>query len=215
LDTITISIVKEALEAVDEDIESRVAVYNEVVRLAAEMVGLPHPCLSPRLIPGELVEANDYNPNVVAPPELKLLKHSIRRDGVTMAVVVAPNPKKKGATIVVDGFHRTTVVKEEPDIRESLKGYVPVVHLEKGVADLMASTVRHNMARGTHQVELSAKLITLLTKHHWEDDRIGEELGMEKDAVLRMKQVSGLADAFADKEFSEAWEVAEEPETTP
>lgn len=211
----TISIVKEALAAVGEDVDSRVEVYNEVVRLAAEMVGLPHPCLSPRLIPGDLVRGNEYNPNVVAPPEMRLLKHSIRRDGVTMAVVVAPDPEKEGGKVVVDGFHRTTVVKHEPDIRDSLKGYVPVVHLDKGVADLMASTVRHNMARGTHQVELSAQLVTALTRHAWTNKRIGEELGMEPDEVLRMKQVAGLADAFADKDFSEAWEIAEESAVQP
>ena len=183
--------VKLALTFTGNDLSEAVEVYNAVVGAAAEMVGLPHPCLSPRLVPSEEVRGNTYNPNKVAPPEMRLLAHSIRRDGVTMAVVVAPDPENEGGSIVVDGFHRTTVVKEDQEIRESLKGYLPVVRLDKEVADLMASTVRHNMARGSHQVELSAQLVTALTKHHWSDERIGEEIGMDPDEVLRMKQITG------------------------
>jgi ParB-like chromosome segregation protein Spo0J len=201
-----ISAVKAALSSVEGDTAARVEIYNAVVEAAADLVGLPHPCLSPRLVPSDEVRGNTYNPNKVAPPEMRLLAHSIRRDGITMAVVVAPDPEKKGGSVVVDGFHRTTVAKEDPQIRESLQGYVPVVHLDKDVADLMASTVRHNMARGSHQVELSAKLVTALTKHHWSDDQIGEEIGMDPDEVLRMKQITGLADAFANQDFSDAWE---------
>ncbi|MAH47880.1 chromosome partitioning protein ParB [Candidatus Pacearchaeota archaeon] len=190
------------------DLKGRVEQYNRAVQEAASLIpeiAGKHPALCPQLVPLQSVKGNEYNPNKVAPPEMRLLQHSISRDGLTMAVVVAPDPSSEGC-VVVDGFHRTTIAKTNSGVRESLRGYLPVVKLDKGVADLMASTVRHNMARGSHQVELSAKLVGTLTKHHWTNERIGEELGMDPDEVLRMKQVTGLASIFADKEFSEAWE---------
>jgi len=194
---------------VTRSLEDRVAAYNCMVREAAELIpeiAAGHPALTPQLVPLDTVRGNEYNPNRVAPPEMRLLCHSILRDGVTMAVVVAPDPESPGRVVVVDGFHRTTVVKGTPEVRDSLQGYLPVVRLEHDTANLMASTVRHNMARGAHMVELSAQLVATLTKHHWTNERIGEELGMDPDEVLRMKQVTGLAEAFADQAFSEAWE---------
>lgn len=188
-------------------LEERVARYNQMVAEAAALLPeFGHPALRPQLVPANTVRGNDYNPNKVAPPEMKLLRHSIRRDGITMAIVVSPDPEEKGRFVVVDGFHRTTVSKTDPAVAAGLHGYLPVVNLDKPVEELMASTVRHNMARGAHQVELTAKLVAALTKHTWTDERIGEELGMDPDEVLRLKQVTGLAEAFGDREFSEAWE---------
>ena len=109
--------------------------------------------------------------------------------------------------VVVDGFHRRQVAKTDVQIRESLGGYLPVVRLDKSIEDRITSTVRHNMARGTHQVELTARLVTLLRNHSWTNERIGTELGMEPDEVLRLKQMQGLAEAFADREFSRAWDM--------
>lgn len=189
-------------------LEDRVKAYNEAVKAAAALVpeiSERHPCLIPQLVPLSTVRGNEYNPNKVAPPEMRLLVHSIRQDGLTMPVVTAPAPEGEGL-VVVDGFHRTTVAKQEKEICESLCGFLPVVSLDKDTPNLMAATVRHNMARGAHVVELSAKLVTALHKHTWSDERIGEEIGMDPDEVLRMKQVTGLAAAFADEEFSKAWE---------
>lgn len=144
--------------------------------------------------------------NKVAPPEMKLLKLSIRKDGLTMPVVVCDSPSdKKHPYVVVDGFHRTSVVQHEKDVNDSLCGYVPVSRLNKSIEDRITATVRHNMARGTHQVELSAKLVTMLKKHNWTNARIGMELGMDADEVLRLKQITGLAEAFKDEEFSKSW----------
>lgn len=190
--------------AKDDDIDTRVAHYNRLVRLAAAHVNLPHPALGVQLVPVDSVSGNNYNPNKVAPPEMRLLQLSIQKDGVTMPVVVADDPA--GGSVVVDGFHRTTVVKTTKAVRESLYGYIPVVRLNKNIEDRITSTVRHNMARGTHQVELSAKLVTALKKHNWTNERIGMELGMDPDEVLRLKQITGLAEAFADHAFSKAWE---------
>jgi ParB-like chromosome segregation protein Spo0J len=197
---------KAQLEASAGDpIEVRVARYNALVAMAATHVNLPHPSLSPQLVPVERVQGNDYNPNKVAPPEMRLLKLSISKDGLTMPIVVCDD-YEGDKLIVVDGFHRTTVVQHSPEIRDSLEGYMPVVKLNKAIEDRISSTVRHNMARGSHQVELTAKLVTALKNHNWTNARIGLELGMDPDEVLRLKQITGLAEAFADKEFSRAWE---------
>lgn len=185
-------------------VEERVAIYNALTRELAALVGFPHPVLAPQLVPADEVKANDYNPNKVAPPERQLLKLSMRRDGVTMAVVVADN-SELGCT-VVDGFHRTDTIKNDRELRESLHGYIPVVKLNKDLENRIASTVRHNMARGSHLTELSSKLVLMLRDHNWSDTRIGKELGMQPDEVLRLKQITGLADAFADRDFSRAWE---------
>ena len=159
-----------------------------------------------QFIDRELVKPNDYNPNKVAPPEMKLLKLSIRKDGITMPVVVCDTPEnRKKPYTVVDGFHRTTVIQHDKEINASLHGYAPVSRLNKSLEDRITSTVRHNMARGTHQVELSAKLVTMLKKHNWTNARIGMELGMDADEVLRLKQITGLAEAFKDEEFSKSW----------
>ena len=185
-------------------IEERVAAYNRMVNEAADLLGIDHPVLRPQLVPLDQVEGNDYNPNKVAPPEMKLLRLSIEKDGLTMPVVVSP--KDGGGYVVVDGFHRTTTVKGAEKIRDSLCGYLPVTMLNKPLDDRITATVRHNMARGSHQVELSANLLTILTRHHWTNERIAKELGMDSDEVLRLKQIKGLAEAFKDKEFSMAWE---------
>ena len=195
-----------ALGAASGDaVDDRVARYNALVAMAAEHVHLPHPALGMQLVPVDTVQGNNYNPNKVAPPEMRLLQLSIAKDGITMPVVVADD-SESGNYTVVDGFHRTTVVKTVKTVRDSLAGYMPVVKLNKSIQDRITSTVRHNMARGTHQVELSAKLVTALKKHNWTNERIGMELGMDPDEVLRLKQITGLAEAFADKEFSMAWE---------
>lgn len=185
--------------------DERVEIFNKVGEMLSDLIDLPHPVTRVKLVPIDKVQGNDYNPNRVAPPEMKLLELSIKKDGFTMPVVVA-NDDETGGYVVVDGFHRTTVVKKSKEISESLNGYLPVVPLNKNIEDRITATVRHNIARGSHQVELTAKLVTALKKHHWTNERIGRELGMDPDEVLRLKQITGLAEAFADKEFSRSWE---------
>lgn len=186
--------------------EEKVRIYNEITQQLYDFLGLEHPALNVQLVPIDCVKGNDYNPNKVAPPEMRLLELSIRKDGLTMPVVVATE-KRDDNWIVVDGFHRTAVCKNVRDIKEGLKGHMPVTHLNKTIESRVASTVRHNMARGTHQVELSAKLVAFLKRNDWSNQRIGEELGMDPDEVLRLKQITGLAEAFQDKEFSRSWEL--------
>lgn len=187
-------------------IDEKVKIYNELSQQLYDWLGLEHPVLNIQLVKVEEVEGNDYNPNKVAPPEMTLLNLSILKDGLTMPVVVADQDKKKQPYVVVDGFHRTTTVKKNRKIYESLSGYLPVSKLNKSIEERITSTVRHNMARGTHQVELSAKLVAMLKKHNWTNARIGMELGMDADEVLRLKQITGLAELFKDKQFSNSWE---------
>lgn len=195
---------EQALKTEKGDLDRRVAIYNRIVALASAYLDMPHPATCPQLVPVDDVRGNDYNPNKVAPPEMQLLRLSLLKDGFTMPVVVAGDRK---GYVVVDGFHRRQLAKTDAQIRKSLGGYLPVVRLDKSIEDRITSTVRHNMARGSHQVELTARLVTLLRRHNWTNERIGKELGMDPDEVLRLKQMQGLAEVFADREFSRAWVV--------
>jgi len=154
-------------------------------------------------VKNDTVFANDYNPNTVAPPEMELLRLSIEADGYTQPIVTMGGE-------VIDGFHRHRVGKECPEIQAAILGYLPVVQIRDDrtdKSDRMASTIRHNRARGKHKVEAMSDIVIELTRRNWSDERIAKNLGMEADEVLRLKQISGLAEMFNDREFSEAWEV--------
>lgn len=151
------------------------------------------------------VHGNSYNPNSVAPPEMKLLEHSILSDGYTQPIVTWPN----NGIEVVDGFHRHRVGKESEPVRARIHGYLPIVTInpnQQDMNDRMASTIRHNRARGAHKVESMSEIVVELKRRFWNDERIAKELGMEPDEVLRLQQITGLGALFADEEFSEAWE---------
>ena len=153
----------------------------------------------------ETVQANDYNPNAVAPPEMELLRLSIENDGYTQPIVAYENLIHE----VVDGFHRSRCGKEYESIKARVNGFLPVVCINNsrtGKADRIASTIRHNRARGKHAVSIMSDIVVDLRKRNWTDEKISKELGMDKDEVLRLYQVSGLTEMFADKEFSQAWE---------
>lgn len=160
-------------------------------------------------VPVIRVHANDYNPNTVAPPEMRLLEHSIVEDGYTQPIVVHPD---EDALVVVDGFHRNRVGRESSAVHQRVRGHLPVTRIREGRGGddaRRASTVRHNRARGVHGVESMTDLVAYLAKKGWDDTKIGRELGMDADEVLRFRQVSGLAELFRDQEFSQAWEIDE------
>ncbi|EAY0104288.1 hypothetical protein BW450_19895 [Salmonella enterica] len=155
---------------------------------------------------GEVV-ANDYNPNVMAAGERKLLQRSLQEDGFTQPVVVSED---KGQYLVVDGFHRQLLGKRESVAGKRLNGWLPVTCINperKGQAERIASTIRHNRARGKHQIASMSDIVRDLTRLGWTDERIGQELGMDRDEVLRLKQISGLAELFEGEDFSTAWTV--------
>lgn len=169
-----------------------------------------HPVDMVTWVPIEQVVANDYNPNSVAPPEMELLHTSIAADGYTQPIVTND---EAGTKVVVDGFHRNRVGREYPDVAESLHGYLPVVQIRSSAqdrGDRMASTIRHNRARGKHSVVKMTDIVLELKRRNWSDAKIGKQLGMDDDEVLRLSQIGGLADAFSDRSFSTAWEVADD-----
>lgn len=156
------------------------------------------------------VIANDYNPNAVAPPEMKLLQHSIREDGYTQPIVTM---QEQASFTVIDGFHRNRVGKECDDIKNRICGYLPIVKINpdrEGRTDRIAATIRHNRARGKHKIDAMSEIVLELSRRNWSDEKIAKELGMDADEVLRLKQITGLAEMFADEEFSEAWEPSHE-----
>lgn len=163
-------------------------------------------------VPIEKIEPNTYNPNSVAPTELKLLYDSIRQDGYTMPIVCYFD-KEKDKYIIVDGFHRYRIMRDYPDIYEREKGMLPVSVINKSLDNRMASTIRHNRARGTHNVDLMSNIIRELHEIGRSDAWIAKHLGMDRDEILRLKQITGLAALFKDVEFGKAWLPVEREES--
>lgn len=159
----------------------------------------------------ENVVANDYNPNKVAPPEMELLEVSILNDGYTQPIVTWENPDKE-AIEVIDGFHRNRVGKESKIVKQRVMGFLPVVNIRKEQSDKndrIASTIRHNRARGKHQVDAMSEIVIELKNRNWSNSRIAKQLGMDEEEILRLCQISGLEHLFSDRDFSRAW-VAED-----
>jgi hypothetical protein len=168
-----------------------------------------HPVDFVKWVPADTVAANDYNPNSVAPPEMELLRLSIAADGYTQPIVTNLEDETR---VVIDGFHRNRVGRECDEVAATLHGHLPVVQIRSEAqdrSDRMASTIRHNRARGKHSVVKMTDIVLELKRRNWSDSKISKQLGMDPDEVLRLSQIGGLADSFADRSFSEAWEIDE------
>jgi ParB-like chromosome segregation protein Spo0J len=200
----------------DDDLAGRVERLNSLRRLIAEHSPFKNePVDLVEWVASEIVHANDYNPNSVAPPEMELLRLSIGSDGYTQPIVTMAEADSRE---VIDGFHRHRVGRECDDVRERVHGYLPVVTIrsdrtDKG--DRIAATIRHNRARGKHQVIAMSDIVLDLKRRNWSDTKIAKELGMDADEVLRLAQITGLAEAFKDHEFSEAWEAVTDIDDMP
>lgn len=157
-----------------------------------------------RRVPLDQIRSNAYNPNSVAPPEMKLLYQSIKEDGYTMPIVCYQ--LEDGTYEIVDGFHRCQIMKTYRDIYEREEGMMPVAVIDKPLGNRMASTIRHNRARGSHNIGLMTSIIQELTEAGMSDAWILKNLGMDAEELLRLKQLSGIAALFHDGEFSRAWE---------
>lgn len=190
-----------------EPLEERIHLLNEIrMALHAYSPFATEPVDCVVWVPAEEVGANDYNPNSVAPPEMRLLEHSIAEDGYTQPIVAWA---RDGVFEVVDGFHRHRVGCESASIRKRVLGHLPLAVIQEGRqdrGDRIAATIRHNRARGKHQVAKMSDIVVELKRRNWTDDKIGRELGMDPDEVLRLTQITGLAEMFTDAEFSKAWE---------
>jgi ParB-like chromosome segregation protein Spo0J len=188
-------------------IDEQIDVINEIkiaLHEISPMRNEPVDCVI--WVKNETVRANDYNPNSVAPPEMELLRQSIMEDGYTQPIV---SFKEENNITVIDGFHRNRVGKEVNEVKERVHGRLPVVNInqwKQGRGDRMASTIRHNRARGSHSIELMSTIVSELVEMGKGDAWICKHVGMSTDELLRLKQVTGLASLFANKEFSNAWE---------
>ena len=151
------------------------------------------------------VQANDYNPNSVAKTEMKLLYTSIAHDGYTQPIVTVYD-KKKDKYVIIDGFHRYFTCKSYKDILERNHGKLPVVVIEKDINDRMASTIRHNRARGKHSISGMSNIVFEMLDNGWQDAEILEELGMESEELIRLKHITGFSKLFADTDYKKAWE---------
>lgn len=158
-----------------------------------------------KAVPIEKIQANAYNPNHVAPPEMKLLYESIKNDGYTMPIVCY-YLEDEDKYEIVDGYHRYTVMLTHKDIYERERGLLPVSVIDKPVSDRMASTIRHNRARGEHSIELMTNIVAELSRSGMSDAWILKNIGMDAEELLRLKQLSGLQELFKDKDFSKSWE---------
>jgi ParB-like chromosome segregation protein Spo0J len=156
-------------------------------------------------VPVEKIRANEYNPNKVARPEMELLYQSIKEDGYTMPIVCYYH-EEDDMYEIVDGFHRYTIILRHKDIYDREGGCLPVSVIDKPISERMASTIRHNRARGTHNIDLMSNIVAELVEMGKSDHWIAKHLGMDVDEILRLKQITGLAALFTDKEFSRAWE---------
>jgi ParB-like chromosome segregation protein Spo0J len=202
-------VLKTAIEEITKmDLAEKITAINEIKQALKEVSPFTkEPVESVIWVKSDLVIANDYNPNSVAPPEMELLHTSIQEDGYTQPIVVWQHD---GIYEVVDGFHRNRVGKEYDDISSRIHNYLPVVvnnNEREDKGDRIASTIRHNRARGKHKVEAMSDIVIELKRRNWSDKKIAKELGMDADEVLRLSQITGLAEMFADKDFSQAWEV--------
>lgn len=207
-------LIREHLEV--EDLHERVARVNRLREVISECSPFrDEPVDHVEWVLADTVQANDYNPNSVAPPEMELLRLSITSDGFTQPIVTMAGGEQRE---VIDGFHRNRVGKECDDVKQRIQGYLPVVTIRDDrtdKADRIAATIRHNRARGKHQVIAMSDIVLDLKRRNWSDTKIAKELGMDADEVLRLAQITGLAEAFKDHEFSEAWEAVTDIDDMP
>ena len=187
-----------------KDIDEKVKMLNLIRTNIADISPFEEPVDCVRWIPTDKVKANEYNPNKVASTEMKLLHTSIKLDGYTQPIVAYK--LDNGEYEVVDGFHRNRVGKEYKDINKRIHGYLPLVILDKPLDERIGSTIRHNRARGTHQIRSMSEIVIDLAKAGWTDEEICKKIGMELDEVIKLKQITGLKEAFQNHEFSKSWE---------
>lgn len=186
-------------------VDERIAVLNELrYRLSEVSPFKGEPCDCILWVKQEDIQANEYNPNHVAAPEMKLLYESIKSDGYTMPIVTYD--LGDGKREIVDGFHRNRVGREHPDIKNRIHGYLPVSTIDKPEDERIGSTIRHNRARGTHGIRPMSDIVLELSQMGWSDSKICQKLGMDLDEVIRLKQITGLKEAFMNHDFSKSWE---------
>ena len=211
IDTDTESLTKMLIESIDIlPLDQKVDMLNKIRESLHKVSPFnTEPVDLIKWVPVNDVVKNDYNPNAVAPPEMELLRHSINHDGYTQPVVTWMSDTKDSREVIY-GFHRSRVCREFDDVNKRVYGYLPVVTMRDdntGENDRVASTIRHNRARGKHKVDSMSEIVVALKKRNWTDNKICKELGMDPDEVLRLCQVSGLTELFLDGDFTKSWDI--------
>ena len=187
-----------------DNLDEKISTMNIIRTNLSDISPFEEPVDNVQWIAADKVKANEYNPNKVASTEMKLLHTSIKLDGYTQPIVAYK--LDNGEYEVVDGFHRNRVGKEYKDINKRIHGYLPIVVLAKPLDERIGSTIRHNRARGTHQIRSMSEIVLDLAKAGWTDEEICKKIGMELDEVIKLKQITGLKAAFQNHEFSKSWE---------
>jgi hypothetical protein len=202
-----INLIKQEVEKI-EDVDKKIDLFNEIKLCLKEFSPMKnHPADFIVWSKSKNIETQKINPNSIAPPEMELLYQSIKNDGYTMPVVAFT--QEDGTIRIVDGFHRRRIEMEHKDISDSTFGRIPLSFIRKSQeheSDRMASTIRHNRARGTHNIELMSDIVSELVEMGKGDRWICEHIGMSPDELLRLKQITGLASLFANKDFTDSWE---------
>ncbi len=193
--------IKQLIEPME--LEEKIQALNHIRKQLREISPFEEPVDLIQWIPIEKIYANDYNPNIVAPAEMELLYTSIRIDGFTQPIVAYKLDDDHYE--ITDGFHRNRIGKERLDILKRLYKHLPLVTIDKPLDERIGSTIRHNRARGTHQIRPMSEVVLSLSEMGWDDKKIAENLGMELDEIIRLKQITGLKQAFQNHEFSKSW----------
>jgi hypothetical protein len=194
-------LIKKKFEAADDKMQF----IEELKSVLYELTPNRQPIDFVRRVSLDKIEANDYNPNSVASNEMNLLHLSISKDGYTQPVVTI-HDQERDKYVIVDGFHRFTIMRTREDIFKLNGGLLPIVVIEKNINDRMASTVRHNRAKGKHSIDGMANMVFCMLDEGWPDERICKELGMESEELIRMKYITGFAKLFENVEYQRAWE---------
>jgi ParB-like chromosome segregation protein Spo0J len=197
-----LKLIKKEYDSCD-NLDKQVEFINKLNKIISELSPFKEPVNFVKWVKMENIQANEYNPNHVATPEMELLYQSIKLDGYTQPIVAYQLNKTDYE--IVDGFHRNRVGKEHEDIKNKLNGYLPLTVINKPLDERIGSTIRHNRARGSHQIRSMSEIVLDLSKSGWSDNEICDKLGMEMDEVLRLKQITGLKEAFSNHVFSKSW----------
>ncbi len=184
-------------------LNDKIKALNEIRKQLREVSPFEDPVDLVQWIPAEKVYANHYNPNKVAPVEMELLYTSIRLDGFTQPIVAYR--LNNDHYEITDGFHRNRIGREHLDILKRIYGHLPLTIIDKPLDERIGSTIRHNRARGTHQIRSMSEIVIALAEMGWNEKKIAENLGMELDEIIRLKQITGLKQAFQNHEFSKSW----------
>ena len=182
----------------------RLTALAEIRAQLAALSPVQQPIDHVRWVPIDRVSPNDYNPNRVARIEMRLLYTSISHDGYTQPVVTIYDPERD-MYIIVDGFHRYYTMRTNKDIYDACHGLLPIVVIDKPINDRMASTVRHNRARGKHSVAGMSHMIFAMFDNGWDDENICNELGMGPEEIIRLKHITGFSKLLKDREYNKSW----------